>query len=194
MVPAMRSILCAILAALTVSGVAMAQAATPTRMGLGLDVGIPDGAVVSFIYQPIPLLRASVGGSYNLISPGARLGVTFTPWNLMFNPSLTLEGGFSLTGSNNSVLHSIIGSSGVAANTFKDLSDYYGNLHLGVEFGGAKLAGFFHVGMSYLHVTVHNFQQHLQEQNATDNGTLEASDPNLRGFVPSLKLGLLVFF
>jgi hypothetical protein len=198
MVEPMRSYVCAVLAAMAVSGSALAQGipepVAPTKFGVGLDVGFPDGAVLSALWQPTSLIRASVGGAYNLLSPGIRAGVTLTPFQLMINPSLSVEAGHFFTSSSDSVLGAWIGSSGVAASTFKDVSYNYGTVELGVEFGGVHVGGFFHLGMSYVDATVHNFQQHLQEQNATDSGTLEASDPSLRGFFPSAKLGLLFFF
>lgn len=171
---------------------AQAPAAGTPSFGLSLDVGVPDGAVVSGVFHPSDWLRLSVGGGYNAIAPGVRVGATFTPWQLAVNPSLTIEAGHYFTGQPGSKLNTLVGSSGTAAQDFQHVSYDYGNLHLGLEFGGAKVAGFFHVGASYVHAVVHDFQSALQK-NANDP-SLTASDPTLRFTAPSLKLGMIFYF
>lgn len=162
------------------------------RFGLSLDVGIPDGAVVAGLFRPTDWVRLSVGLGYNAISPGIRLGATFTPFHLLLNPSLTVEAGHFFVGEPGSKFNLLVGSSGTAARDFEHIAYNYGNLHLGLEIGGARFAGFLHVGMSYVDAQVHDFQAALQRN--TDDPTLEAEDPTLRFTVPSLKLGFLFFF
>lgn len=199
----MRNWLCASLLALFFCGAAQAQSLAPVpaptpdlfqKFGVGFDVGIPDGVTLSGVFRPIQKLRLSLGLGYNALSPGVRVGATFLPIDYWISPSLTAEGGYFFAGSNNSILHKIVGDTGVAAQTFEDVSYLFGNLQAGLEFGGARFAGFLHLGVSYVNGTVHNFQAHLQQANATDNGTLTAQDPNLKLTAPSLKLGMIVYF
>src|SRR5580704_8838962 len=52
-----------------------AQGMTSTdrpRIGVALDVGVPDGATASLVYRPLRALRVEAGLSHNLISLGGR--------------------------------------------------------------------------------------------------------------------------
>jgi len=169
----------------------LAAPSTP-HFGLSLDVGIPDGAVLSGLFQPTDWVRLSVGLGYNAISPGVRVGATFTPFHFVITPSLTVEAGHFFVGDPGSKFNLLVGSSGTAANDFEHIAYDYGNLHLGMEIGGARFSGFLHVGLSYVHAQVHDFQAAIQKN--TGDATLEAEDPSLRFTIPSVKLGLLFFF
>lgn len=171
-----------------------AAVATPvlSHIGLSLDVGIPDGATVSGLFRPADWVRLSAGLGYNFLSPGIRVGATFTPFHFLLTPSLTLEAGHYFVGDPGSKLDALVGSSGTAADNFRNVSYDFGNVHLGLEIGGKNFGGFLHVGMSYVNASVHDFQTLLQKN--TNDPSLEAADPSLRFTVPSLKLGILYFF
>lgn len=162
------------------------------NFGLSLDVGVPDGAVLSGVFRPVDWVRLSVGAGYNALAPGVRAGATFTPWHFMLTPSLTVEAGHYWTGDSGSMLHALVGSSGTAAQDFQHVSYDYGNLHLGVEFGGASFAGYLHAGVSYVRGTIHDFQSVLQQD--VNDPSLQAGDPILRFTSPSLKLGMIFYF
>jgi hypothetical protein len=176
------------------SAAAVAEPLSPAlpHFGLSLDVGIPDGAVLAGVVRPADWVRLSLGLAYNAISPGVRVGATFTPFHFLITPSLTVEAGHFFVGDPGSKFNVLVGSSGTAAEDFQHITYDYGNLHLGMEIGGARFSGFLHVGMSYVHAQVHDFQAALQKN--TSDPTLEADDPSLRFTVPSLKLGLLFYF
>src|SRR5580692_2546468 len=60
-----------------------APAPTATSLpfvGLMTDVGIPDGLQASLVLRPAKWLRGSVGGGYNMISKGVRVGVSLLPF------------------------------------------------------------------------------------------------------------------
>src|SRR5258708_7826983 len=61
---------------------AAAPAPAPSLPWLGLmaDAGIPDGMQGSLVLRPFKVLRASVGGGYNMISKGVRVGATLLPF------------------------------------------------------------------------------------------------------------------
>ena len=174
-----------------------APAAAPEwkrQFGVGLDVGLPDGLTLSGIYRPIKLVRIELGLGYNALSPGIRLGATLTPIDFWISPSLTVEAGHYFPGNNDSIMHLVVGDTGVAAQTFKDVTYNFANVQVGAEFGSSRFAGFLHVGYSYVSGTINNFQTHLQAANAGDNGTLTAQDPSVRLTAPSVKLGMIFYF
>lgn len=193
--PRMRSWFRGALLSLLLSAPALAQAPVPDvaqRFGVSLDVGVPDGAVLAGVFQAADWVRLSLGAGYNAISPGVRLGATFTPWHFLVTPSLTVEAGHYFVGDSNSTLHVLIGSNGTAAQDFQHVSYDYANLQLGLEMGTATMAGFLHVGASYVRGTIHDFQTVLQQ--SANDPSIEAGDPTLRFTSPSVKLGMIFYF
>lgn len=182
------------LLALILSTPVLAQVPTPdpSKFGASLDVGVPDGAVLSGVFRPTDWVRIELGVGYNAISPGLRVGATFTPFHFLVTPSLTLEAGHYFTGDSGSKLQALVGSNGTAAQDFRNVSYDYGNLQLGLELGGGRFAGFLHLGVSYVQGTIHDFQTVLQKD--VNDPTLEAGDPTLRFTSPSLKLGMIFYF
>src|SRR5437667_1704551 len=77
-------------------------------LGLAVDGGIPDGATLSAIYRPVSWVRGEVGMGYNMISKGARAGLTLLPFGA--GPSATVEAGHFFEGDANGVARSIAGA------------------------------------------------------------------------------------
>src|SRR5689334_6053717 len=118
---ATRGIRLSLIAVLLCSRVALAAAekdATPTAsaqlenvplsqkverplplLGRMVAGGVPDGATVSAVYRPFSWLRTEVGAGYNMISKGARAGLTLLPFGA--GPSATLEAGHFFDGDAN---------------------------------------------------------------------------------------------
>jgi hypothetical protein len=65
--------------------------------GLGLTVGAPDGAVLSFSWSPWYWIMADVGFAYTL-APGFVLGVEIQPVDFVVSPTLRAEYGYYFAG------------------------------------------------------------------------------------------------
>ena len=65
--------------------------------GLGLTVGVPDGAVLSFTVSPWYWIMADVGFAYTL-APGFVLGLEFRPIDFFVSPIIRGEYGYYFSG------------------------------------------------------------------------------------------------
>jgi hypothetical protein len=182
---------------LTAAGTAPAPRKALPRLGMMADAGLPDGVTASLVYRPRRWVRAHVGGGYNMISPGVRAGATLAPFG--WGPSLSLEAGHYLEGNANRVARKLAGSSFNDSALLERVGYDFANAHLGFEVGYRRVTFYLHAGMSYLHGTLHNAQTVLQSE-AGGSGLVSSSsevtvarDPVLKAFVPSAKLGVIVY-
>lgn len=169
------------------------SAASLPVLGAMLALGAPDGASASVVYRPTSFLRAEVGGAYNLISKGARAGVSLIPFGA--GPSATLEAGRFFEGDANGIARQIAGSSFGDNAVLQRLGYDFVNAHLGLEFGSRWVTFFVHGGMSYIRGSVHNLNDQLSaDASATSTTTVTfKQDPTVRIFTPSAKLGLVFY-
>jgi hypothetical protein len=184
---------------------AAAPAAPPPRslpwIGVMADAGIPDGVQASLVLRPLKILRASVGGGYNMISPGVRVGLTLLPFGR--GPSGTLEAGHYFEGNANGAAAKIFGP-GVEGSAFGPTLQRVGydfvNAHVGLDFGWKRATFFIHGGMSYVQSHAYNLDQIVQSQpsiNGTNAQGLQISVPQgatVKYIGPSAKIGLIVYF
>jgi hypothetical protein len=204
--PALALVLCSPLSALaasadetTISASSAREAASrpPSKLGLMVDAGLPDGANASLVFRPLSWLRAHAGGGYNMISPGVRAGVTVIPFG--WGPSATVEAGRYFEGNANGVAQRVAGS-GFHSGVLERVGYDYANAHLGLDFGSRAFTFYIHAGMSYARAKVHNLDGALSTtQASTDpsSGSTEITvpqDPTVRAWFPSAKLGLVVYF
>jgi hypothetical protein len=162
-------------------------------LGLAVDGGIPDGAMVSGVYRPFSWVRGEVGMGYNMISKGARVGLTLLPFGA--GPSATVEAGHFFEGDANGFARSIAGAG------FKDIAVLqrvgydFANAHLGLDFGTRRVVFFIHGGMSYIRAQVHNVNEQLSSSMSSTSGTTVSfnQDPTVRVVAPSAKLGFIFY-
>jgi hypothetical protein len=175
-----------------------AAVVTPKRvplLGVMMDAGAPDGANASLVFRPLSWLRAHGGGGYNLISKGVRAGVTLLPFGA--GPSATLEAGHYFDGDANGLARRFAGST-FSSPLLERVGYDYANAHLGLDFGSRRAVFYIHGGMSYIRATIHNFDSVVATEASANggNGSTEVavkSDPIVRAWVPSAKLGLIVY-
>jgi hypothetical protein len=166
------------------------------RIGVMADAGLPDGANGAIVYRPFSWLRAHAGGGTNLISKGFRGGVTLLPFGS--GPSASIEGGHYFDGDANGMARRFAGPT-FGSPALERVGYDYANFHLGLDFGSRRATFFIHGGMSYIRAEVHNLDAVVASSAAmTDvgNGTTEISftkDPIVRAWLPSVKLGLIVY-
>jgi hypothetical protein len=100
--------------------------------GMGLDVGVPDGAALTFLVRPyLSWLRVGGAVTHNGIAPGVRGSVTIDPIAFPLAPTLTVEGGHYWEGNLPIVKDS------------RTVGYDYANFHLGLEVGNRETFRFF---------------------------------------------------
>jgi hypothetical protein len=162
-------------------------------LGIMTDAGLPDGLAASLVYRPLRWLRVSGGGTYNLISSGVRGGVSLLPFG--WGPSLSVEGGHYFDGDANKTIQRFAGA-GYKPNAALERVGYdYANAHLGLDLGYRRVTFYIHGGMSYIRTAIHNLDQVAQSEAGSSSSTTISikQDPTVRAFVPSAKLGLIVY-
>jgi hypothetical protein len=172
-----------------------APAAEPLpRLGLLLDVGVPDGAVVAVVFRPVPPLRFSAGAAYNYAGYGVRGGIGWVPFRWALSPSLNVEAGRYFESDLTWIADH---SSGVPVELrplLKHVGYSYASAQLGIEFGSPR--GFslnLRLGLSYFWTTIHGVGESVANVGGT-TATLEVQDPRFRATLPSLKVGMLYYF
>lgn len=167
----------------------------PPKFGVMADAGAPDGANGSLVFRPFSWLRAHGGGGTNMISKGVRLGATWLPFGS--GPSATLEAGHYFDGDANGLAQRFAGST-FSSPLLQRVGYDYANAHLGLDFGSSRVVFYIHGGMSYIRATIHNFDSVVAGAASENggNGSTEVSvksDPIVKAWVPSAKLGLIVY-
>ncbi len=149
-------------------------------VGMQLDLGVPDGAALGVVVRPkLNWLRLNVSGTYNVLAPGIRGGLTLDPIKFPIAPTFTLEGGHAFEGKLPGV-------------EMPGISYDYLNIHGGLEFGSRDSFRFFiHGGPTYMGVHTSNFADSVGN---TDK-SITISDPTVSiRLIPTAKLGFALLF
>ncbi len=176
-----------------------APASAERRVGVMLDVGLPDGISGSVVFRPRDNVRLHAGASYNLISPGVRVGATLRAERFI-TPSLAVEVGHYLSGNANLVIGRLNGDPNLDEPLLRDISYDYANAQLGLELGTSRFTFVVHGGLSWVRMTVHDLQESIDshmdgEQSMVGAPSVEIrSDPKLRVIAPSARVGMVVYF
>ncbi|HXU83557.1 MAG TPA: hypothetical protein VN914_19325 [Polyangia bacterium] len=174
------------------------SARPPVVLGVLADAGVPDGANGALALRPTPWLRLHLGGGHNTVSAGYRGGFTVLP--LGAGPSFSMDVGHYRDGDANSLVRGFVGTNRWLAPLFQRVGYTYVNTQLGLELGRGSFQFFVHGGVSYLRAVIHNAQSALEGRGGTVNATTTnttvriGQDPIVRAWIPSVKLGLVVYF
>jgi hypothetical protein len=170
--------------------------------GIMADAGIPDGMQASLVLRPWKALRMSVGGGYNMISKGVRLGATLLPFGR--GPSGTIEVGHYFEGNANSAAAKFFGpgiTDSDLAPALERVGYDFANAQLGLDLGYKHVTFFVHGGMSYIRSHIYNVDALINNKTPSINGQnsngTEFSIPqgaNVKVIGPSGKVGLIVYF
>jgi hypothetical protein len=164
-----------------------------SRLGLLVDAGFPEGGAVSVVYRPVPQIRLSAGPAWSVVAFGVQAGVTLVPWHLGISPVLSLEGGRYFAPDASFLARNSSGIPEEIEPLLHDVTYDYAALHVGIEIGTRDAfalslrAGLARVWLEARGTTT-----------VTDSGgsgtIVTFSDPSLRGTLPSVKLGLQLWF
>lgn len=163
------------------------------QFGAMLDLGVPDGTMLSFVYRPIRMARFHAGAGYNGISPGLRIGGAFLPFGA--GPSISLDYGHYFEGDANGIIGMFGGDSREGRVLLESVGYDFVNLRAGVDLGGDRFTFFARGGVSWVRTTIHQFDALLDPPDSSQsaNTTITITeDPVLNLFAPSLQLGFIV--
>lgn len=169
------------------------RSSRPALLGLLADAGVPDGANAALALRPADWLRLHAGGGTNTVSQGFRGGITFIP--LGVGPSFSVDVGHYRPGDANALVRRLAVVDGRLEPWFRRLGYTYANLHAGLELGRGNLVFFVHGGVSYLRATLEGAQEAIDARGTgrADTTIVVGSDPVVRVWAPSAKLGLIAF-
>ena len=159
-------------------------------VGAMVDVGVPDGLIGSLVVRPLKWARVYGGGGSNSVSKGWRTGLALIPFGS--GPSLSLEYGSYAQGDANGLVRSMAGGQFAGSPLLEKLEYQYANAHAGLEFGGKNFTFFVHGGVSMVWAQLHGAGGTLANT-GTDTVVQISSDPKIKAFGSSLKVGLIVF-
>jgi hypothetical protein len=167
----------------------------PVFLGLMADAGVPDGANASLVLRPASWLRLHGGGGTNTVSAGYRGGLTLI-LPAVVSPSFSFELGHYRDGDANGLVRRFVGGDGALQPLFERFGYTYVNTQLGLEVGRGPVQFFVHAGLSHVTATLHNATAALEKAGGTGDPSTTVvvrEDPSVRAWVPSVKLGLVVY-
>ena len=158
------------------------------HFGALVDFGAPDLLGVALVGRPLRWMRLHLGAVTNFAAPGIRGGVTFVPINYYISPSITIEGGKIWEGDATAVAAAF----GFQSRSLTRFGYDFMNAHLGIELGAPNRFLFFiHAGISYVATELRGIEDMVRQD--TGDPTITVSDPSLRYWGPSGKIGFALY-
>lgn len=164
------------------------SAAAESRIGVSLDAGVPDGASLGLVYQPVPQLRLHAGASHNTVSAGARTGIALVPVRAWMSPVISLDVGWFAEGDANPFVRAVSGDDELSSPLIERLGYRYVNAHVGLQWGRERAVFYLHGGASYVTGELGEL-----DEDAPDAMITFSEDPEFVVWTPSLRIGLVVF-
>jgi hypothetical protein len=156
--------------------------------GLALTLGVPDGAVISFIYSPLYWVAVDAGFAYTL-APGLVVGVEFHPIDFIVFPIARGEYGYYFAGNTTSQIKKWAGISDQLAPLIGEASYNWWSALLGIGIGSRRGFSFkIEGGLTWLSLNV-------KGGTSTVNNVQVTTDPwRAQAFAPTARLSFQYFF
>jgi hypothetical protein len=174
-------------------------AAPPQRgrrvLGLGFDVGMPDGINLGLVLSPTRWLRIQASAGTNSAAPNYRGGLSLIP--VGWGPSFTFEVGRCTVAEMNSLLNAFFGISKWVQPYVQEFGYTYFNAHLGFDYSVGNWSLFLHGGYTYLRGTIRGSNPVVVGRNPDQTPSMTVSvaeDAEVRAHTLSAKLGVLYMF
>jgi hypothetical protein len=167
---------------------------TGSRFGVLLDVGAPEGASASLAYRPLDGVRVWAGPAWNYVSWGFQGGVAVVPFRWAVSPVLSAEVGRFFDADLTPYVNDGSGAPSETKPLLRDVGFQYAAGHVGVEVGSQRGFAFsLRVGLAYVRAEAKGSTRSDAPPPSGESDVYFA-DPTLRATVPSVKLGLQLFF
>lgn len=166
----------------------------PEQLAASMDVGFPDGVMAGVAYQPAAWVREAIAGGTNGIGPGLRGGVTLIP--LGVGPSLSIQAGRYGEGDANPVASRLLGVDDDSP-VLRRIGYTFVAGRLGADLKYGRFTVSASGGVAYLRGTLHRVEEVLASEVPDDDAPVTLAlgeDPRFSAWVPSLSVGLLVYF
>jgi hypothetical protein len=156
--------------------------------GLALTLGVPDGAVLSFVYSPLYWVAADVGFAYTL-APGFVIGLEFQPIDFIVFPVIRGEYGYYFAGNTATYIKTWTGVPDAAQPLIGDASYNWWSALLGVGIGSRRGFSFkLEAGLTWLSLNV-------KGGTGTVGNVVVTTDPyRFQAFAPTARLVFQYFF
>lgn len=165
------------------------------RLGLRIDAGAPDGAVVAVVFRPTPAFRVSAGPAWNYLGYGYQVGGAFSPFRWAVSPVLSLDYGHFFDTDATFLVDKSQGVPPELRPLLERVGYDYLDAQLGLELGSQRgLTFFLRGGLAYVWTTVHGAATALHGSGTSGTAEVTMTDPHLRATIPTVKLGFLYFF
>ena len=168
-------------------GATMSVAHASPRVGVMADVGVPDGAVASIVVRPTRMLRLDAGFGYNVVSTGARAGITFAPVAAWATPTVSVDYGHYAEGDANRLARMVTGDA-PASPLLERVGYDYANVHLGFQFGHKRAQFYVRAGISRI-----TSESLTGTMTTSEDAQLTIGDSRITMWAPSARLGLVLF-
>ena len=166
----------------------------PPPWGLLVSGGFPEGLAASVVYRPVSEVRLYAGPAWNYVGWGVQGGVTLVPWHMGVSPLLSLEAGHYFSADVTFLAGSAGGVPADVEPLLRDVSYDYASAHVGIEIGTRDaFAITVEAGLSYVSLTAHGTATSNVSVSGT-TATVTFTDPHLRGTIPSVRVGVQLWF
>jgi hypothetical protein len=166
----------------------------PPSWGLLVSGGFPEGLAASVVWRPRSEIRLYAGPMWNYVGWGAQGGVTIIPWHTGISPFLSLEGGRYFQADASFLADNASGVPAEVKPLLTHVSYDYASAHLGIEIGTRDgFALVVEAGLSYLSLRANGTSTTQVDVSGT-TATVAFTDPQLRGTMPSVRVGLQTWF
>lgn len=157
------------------------------RLGIMLDVGLPDGLALAATYEPLFWGRVDFGVTTNVLGAGLRGGITLAPLDFFITPTFNIDLGHYFKSDISGAVSQIAGED-VDSDMFRYVTYTYLNLHLGLILGGESFRFFLRGGMSRMHLTFSGGEAELSD----DSSLRVTQGVKVDVWTPSVKLGVII--
>lgn len=157
------------------------------RLGIMVDVGLPDGLGINFVVRPVSWFQLHAGGDCLVYTGGIRGGISFAiPTGSRVSPSLTFDIGYQFPRDLNWLI-------GTNTPWLQHVGFMYGDLQVGIEIKIKQNWNlFFHAGVSYLRGSLGDVQGTTQISGKSIS--FQILENTETAIIPSLKFGFIYYF